>query len=128
MKDFRKIVHETLRARRIQKLAEEGLEKAIKKFFDSGVKSVELRFNDISKELKIYSEEIELEKIENLLEVREVFDAIKNILSNCQQMQEKFYIMIRDFEDVSDFSDFDNDFIKEEYTGVIGLIFIELKR
>lgn len=128
MKDFRKIVHETLRARRIQKLAEEGLEKAIRKFFDSGVKSVELRFNDISKELKIYSEEIELEKIENLLEVREVFDAIKNILSNCQQMQEKFYIMIRDFEDVSDFSDFDNDFIKEEYTGVIGLIFIELKR
>lgn len=128
MKDFRKIVHETLRARRIQKLAEEGLEKAIRKFFDSGVKSVELRFNDISKELKIYSEEIELEKIENLLEVREVFDAIKNILSNCQQMQEKFYIIIRDFEDVSDFSDFDNDFIKEEYTGVIGLIFIELKR
>lgn len=128
MKDFRKIVHEKLRARRIQKLAEEGLEKAIRKFFDSGVKSVELRFNDISKELKIYSEEIELEKIENLLEVREVFDAIKNILSNCQQMQEKFYIMIRDFEDVSDFSDFDNDFIKEEYTGVIGLIFIELKR
>lgn len=128
MKDFRKIVHETLRARRIQKLAEEGLEKAIRKFFDSGVKSVEFRFNDISKELKIYSEEIELEKIENLLEVREVFDAIKNILSNCQQMQEKFYIMIRDFEDVSDFSDFDNDFIKEEYTGVIGLIFIELKR
>ena len=128
MKDFRKIVHETLRARRIQKLAEEGLEKAIRKFFDSGVKSVELRFNDISKELKIYSEEIELEKIENLLEVREVFDAIRNLLSNCQQMQEKFYIMIRDFEDVSDFSDFDNDFIKEEYTGVIGLIFIELKR
>lgn len=127
MKAFRKIVHETLRARRIQTLAEEGLEKAIRKFFDSGVKSVELRFNDISKELKIYSEEIELEKIENLLEVREVFDAIKNILSNCQQMQEKFYIMIRDFEDVSDFSDFDNDFIKEEYTGVIGLIFIELK-
>ena len=43
-------------------------------------------------------------------------------------MQEKFYIMIREFEDVSDFTDFDNDFIKEEYTGVIGLIFIELKR
>lgn len=127
MKDFRKIVQETLRARRTQKLAEEGLEKAIRKFFDSEVNSVELRFDDISKELKIYSEEIELEKIENLLEVREVFDAIKNILSNCQQMQEKFYIMIRDFEDVSDFSDFDNDFIKEEYTGVIGLIFIELK-
>lgn len=128
MKDFRKIVQKTLRARSTQKLAEESLEKAIRKFFDSGVNSVELRFNDISKELKIYSEEIELEKIENLLEVREVFDAIRNLLSNCQQMQEKFYIMIRDFEDVSDFSDFDNDFIKEEYTGVIGLIFIELKR
>ena len=104
------------------------LRKSNKKIFDSGVNSVELRFDDISKELKIYSEEIELEKIENLLEVREVFDAIRNLLSNCQQMQEKFYIMIRDFEDVSDFSDFDNDFIKEEYTGVIGLIFIELKR
>lgn len=128
MKDFRKIVQKTLRARSTQKLAEESLEKAIRKFFDSGVNSVELRFNDISKELKIYSEEIELEKIENLLEVREVFDAIRNLLSNCQQMQEKFYIMIRDFEDVSDFTDFDNDFIKEEYTGVIGLIFIELKR
>lgn len=128
MKDFRKIVQKTLRVRSTQKLAEESLEKAIRKFFDSGVNSVELRFNDISKELKIYSEEIELEKIENLLEVREVFDAIRNLLSNCQQMQEKFYIMIRDFEDVSDFTDFDNDFIKEEYTGVIGLIFIELKR
>lgn len=128
MKDFRKIVQKTLRARSTQKLAEESLEKAIRKFFYSGVNSVELRFNDISKELKIYSEEIELEKIENLLEVREVFDAIRNLLSNCQQMQEKFYIMIRDFEDVSDFTDFDNDFIKEEYTGVIGLIFIELKR
>ena len=128
MKDFRKIVQKTLRARSTQKLAEESLEKAIRKFFDSGVNSVELRFNDISKELKIYSEEIELEKIENFLEVREVFDAIRNLLSNCQQMQEKFYIMIRDFEDVSDFTDFDNDFIKEEYTGVIGLIFIELKR
>ena len=128
MKNFKKMVQETLRARSTQKLAKECLEIAIRKFFDSGVNSVELRFDDISKELKIYSEEIELEKIENLLEVREVFDAIRNLLSNCQQMQEKFYIMIRDFEDVSDFSDFDNDFIKEEYTGVIGLIFIELKR
>ena len=128
MKDFRKIVQKTLRARSTQKLAEESLEKAIRKFFDSGVNSVELRFNDISKELKIYSQEIELEKIENVLEVREVFDAIRNLLSNCRQMQEKFYIMIREFEDVSDFTDFDNDFIKEEYTGVIGLIFIELKR
>ena len=55
MKDFRKIVQKTLRARSTQKLAEESLEKAIRKFFDSGVNSVELRFNDISKELKIYS-------------------------------------------------------------------------
>ena len=81
-----------MEARKKQELAEEILEKAIVKFNDLNVDSVELIFNDLIKKIIISSNGTGLKECENLCYEKEIFDNIKTLLDNSQQIQENFNV------------------------------------
>lgn len=87
MKDFEKIINETIAERREvekkqEELAEEIVETAIKLFTDIIVEEVWIRIDDTKKLIEVNSHQGVLAKYSDLLYGEIVFDKIKKVLSS----------------------------------------------